>query len=221
MPATTARDGVLRVSAIDEAVEQLAWRAVGAVHEQPRGILTLSTRGDPKAPGRDVVLGRARLQPHARNLERSLAVVLLEGERLLPEIGVTGPASHLPHLLHGSGRQDHPQLAAGLVAPWVYVPQRHEVEEVVGMHVADHHRVELIGMAEAEQLSDDPGACVEEQPCSAGVEQVAGAGLVGIGTGRRTAEHGEAHRSGVPSGGRDESRVAHDGRHAQRCSMAV
>jgi len=49
------------------------------------------------------------------------------------------------------------------------------------VHVADDHRVELIRVVSAQELSDDTGADVEQEPGAAALDDVAGTGLTGIG----------------------------------------
>ena len=73
------------------------------------------------------------------------------------------------------------------------VGERHEVEEVVGVQVRDHDRVDVDVVDEAPQLGEHAVAAVEQQVEAVLLDQVAAAGPVRVLPGRRLAEHGDAH----------------------------
>ena len=108
------------------------------------------------------MLRLVRLQPQVADLDRPLAVVLHEDEALVEEVHVTGAQRHLGQLGGGARRHDDQQPLLGHVDPRIAVAQRDQVEAVVGVHVADHHRVQLVGRVAAQQLGDHAGPDVQQ-----------------------------------------------------------
>ena len=51
---------------------------------------------------------------------------------------------------------------------------------MIGVHVADHDRVELVGVVAAQELGDHAGTDVDQHPGAAALDEVAGARLAGI-----------------------------------------
>ena len=91
-------------------------------------------------------------------------------------------------------KEDAKALILRPLAPRIDVAQGHEVEHVVGVHVADDDRVELVGVMAADELRDHARADVDEQAGAAALDEVAGAGLAGVRRGRGASEDGESHR---------------------------
>ncbi len=75
------------------------------------------------------------------------------------------------------------------------VAERYEVDEVVGMEVADDDRVEVGRIEEPSQPGERAVAEVEQKARSLVTDQIAGSGRAGpIGVGRPRADNAEPHR---------------------------
>ena len=73
--------------------------------------------------------------------------------------------------------------------------ERDEVEDVVGVQVADHHGVDARVVAEAPQLGEDAVAAVQQQARVALLDEVAAAGPVGVLPGGGFAQNRDAQRA--------------------------
>ena len=77
------------------------------------------------------------------------------------------------------------------------VVQRHQVEPVVGVPMADHHGGQRPGIVQP-QLGGDTGADVDQDPLSVALDEVAGRALAGVRPRRAAAEHGQRQRHYMP-----------------------
>ncbi len=188
------------VSRVRQAWQRRARAGIGRVGQDPLRVLAIAAGADAKAPGADEVLGLIGLQAEVADLDRPFSVVLHEDKTLVEEVRVAGTQRKFGELGHGPRWHDHQQPLLGHVDPRIGVAQRHEIEAVVGVHVADDHRVQLVRRVAAQQLGHDPWAGVEHDSRAAALDQVAGAGLAGVGPGGAPAEDGDAHVGvGYPS----------------------
>jgi len=146
-------------------------------------------------------------QPHRANLDGVGDVVLAQVERVVDQVVVAPRPYHASeHVARtGGGVQHGPRGAVGarpalhrhrLLARRIgqRVGERHEVEEVIGVHVRDHHRIDVAVVAKAAQLGEDAVAAVHQQRDAVLLDQVAAAGTVGVLPGRTLSKHCDAHR---------------------------
>ena len=131
------------------------------------------------------MLGLARSHRQRAEAQRTGSVVLAELEGVL-EVARAADTPRKGEELIGRARRHHDAqpFAAGQTTPRVHVAERDEVEHVIGVHVADDHRVELRGVVAEQQLGDDAGADVDQDAGAAALDEVAGAGLARIGASR-------------------------------------
>ena len=182
-----------QIGLVGKPGERLAWAAVSRVGKDPIRLLARPLGGDPEAPGAHVVLHLLRLQSQVTHFDRPLPVVLHEDEALVEEVGIARSEGQLGELTHRPRRHDHREAMLGHVDPRIAVAQRDEVQAVVGVHVADHYRVELIGRVAPQELRHDPRTDVHQDARAAPFEHVTRTGFSGIGAGRAAAEDGQAH----------------------------
>ena len=139
----------------------------------------------------------AQAHPEGTNLELVGTVVFVQLERVLDELLVPPAADDPAETIRGAGRC--PQLRAGgierpgpagdrhgLLARRVgeRVAERDEVEDVVGVQVADQHRVDVHVIAEAPELREHPVAAIEQQHEVVLLHQVSAAGPADVLPGR-------------------------------------
>jgi hypothetical protein len=77
------------------------------------------------------------------------------------------------------------------------VGERDEVEEVVGVQVADDHAVDRDVVDEAPELAEDPVAAVEQHDGAVLLDQIPTARTARVRVGRGLAQHRDPHRSGL------------------------
>ena len=73
------------------------------------------------------------------------------------------------------------------------VRERNQIEEVVGVHVADDHRSDIDVVAESPQLREDAVAAVEQQPEPVPLDQIPTAGASGVLPRWRLPQHSDTH----------------------------
>ena len=71
--------------------------------------------------------------------------------------------------------------------------ERHEIEDVIGVQVRDHDRVDRGVVHVPAQLGEHPRPAVEQHDLAATLDEVAGAGAVGVLPGGGLPENGDAH----------------------------
>jgi hypothetical protein len=121
--------------------------------------------------------------------------VLGQVEAVLEMASAADTASELEQLIGRSGWRDDAQaLVLRSRPPGIDVAQRHEIEHVIRMHVADHHGIKLVGMMAPHELRDHTGPDVDQHARAAGLDEVAGARLARVGRGGGASEHGEPHQ---------------------------
>src|SRR5439155_748518 len=152
------------VGVIGQAGQSRAWPRVGGEGKDLVRILTGAASLDPESPSAHVVLGLVGLEAEIPDLDRPFAVMLVEDKALVEEVDIACAEGQLRDLRHGAGRHDHQQSLLGHVDPRVAVAQCHQVQAMVGVHVADDDRVQLIRRVAAEQLGHRSGAGVEHDP---------------------------------------------------------
>ena len=152
------------IGVIGQAGQGWAWPGIGGEGEDLVRILTGAASLDPESPGAHVVLGLVGLEAEIPDLDRPFAVMLVEDKALVEEVDIACAEGQLRDLRHGAGRHDHQQSLLGHVDPRVAVAQCHQVKAMVGVHVADDDRVQLIGRIAAEELGNRSGAGVEHDP---------------------------------------------------------
>src|SRR5688500_19641433 len=107
-------------------------------------------------------------------------------KRVLEVPGIPDALREVEHLVGRAGREDDSKpLLFRTSAPWIDVAQGDEVEHVVGVHVADNDGVQLIRMVSLEQLRDDARTDVDEHARAVTLDEIAGASLSRIRSGRR------------------------------------
>ena len=149
-------------------------------------------RLDDDAPGRDVVAAAHEPDAQIADVERAVGVVfdrieggveerdpLRDGARQGIEPGAT------------ARRQVDRERVRRTLAPRVQVSQPDEVEVVVGVHVADHDGVEIVRVEHPLQVADHALADVEQERGRVPFHEISRRRRVGMGGGRRAAEHGE------------------------------
>ena len=103
---------------------------------------------------------------------------------------------------------DRHRLLARRVGQRVRV--RHEVEEVVRVQVGDEHRVDVDVVDDLAQLGEHAVAAVEQQAVALLLDEVSGAGAVGVLPGGRLAQDRDLHCGGTlsaPGGSRVQRRL--------------
>ena len=169
-----------------------------------------------EAPAGDVVLGPDGGHRDAPEGQRRRTVVLRDPEARLEVLRIAGALGEVQQLIGRSGRHEDAQpLILRTLAPWIDVAQGDEVEHVVGVHVADHDRVELVGVVATHELRDDARTDVDEQAGATALDEVAGAGLAGVGRCGGASEDRESHRFSA----HPRPRVAGAG--TSRCGRAI
>ena len=101
---------------------------------------------------------------------------------------------HAREGLQGAGRRDQPRRRGPFARPVAQAGREgHEIEDVIGVQVRDHDRVDRGVVRMAAQLGEHPRPAVEQHDLAATLDEVAGAGAVGV----------------LPGGGLPEDRDAH------------
>jgi hypothetical protein len=154
------------------------------------------------------------LEPQAQRpeLERRVGVELAQLERALDVLGLH--AARFADAREGLPRPRRPdeQRARRVVRAGPAVDrdrllargvgqargERHEVEEVIGVQVRDHHGVDVHVVDDRAQLAEDARPAVEQEPHAVMLDQIAAAGAARVLPRRRLAEHGQSHRATLP-----------------------
>ncbi len=145
---------------------------------------------EPHPPGRQVVLAGNEADLEAAGARRTAGVVLMHLEGLGQEAGALADGAaervQVPH----AARREEERHAAGVAvgAPGEGVAQRRDVEEVVGMDMADDHRVEVRRPHQPDQPCGHAGPAVEQERVSPGADEQARRRPVGLRLGRAAAE---------------------------------
>ena len=189
-----------------EVVQRVGGAGVGPV-DDPSGALG---GGDGHREGLREVGHRLESDPNGADLELACAVVLAQVERLFDQILVAPRADHPPK--GGRRPRRDVQLGArrvvgsgpavdghGLLSRRVgeRIGEGHEIEEVVGVQVRDHHGVHVHVVHPLPQLSEDPVAAVDQHGDPGLLDQVAGTGTAGVLPGRRLAQDRQPHGPGA------------------------
>ena len=174
-------------------------------------------RLDDHSPGRDVVAPLDEPQAELPDLEH-LGRVVLDG----CECGIeeADPFTHgvreRVEARSTAGRQVDRQRHRRRFAPRIQIAQPDDVEVVVGVHVADHDRGEVVRIEHLLQVADHALAAIEQDRGRSPFDQESGGRRGRVWGCRAAAEHGqtEAITERVPHGGMLEGRVAGVCRHS-------
>ena len=156
--------------------------------------------------GEDVVRDLDEARGERADLDGRAAVVLLDRERLLDQLLVTPGADHGAEGLPRARRHDQPRprriVGAGVAGHGDRLLARgqqqrvgvgDEIDEVVGVHMRDHHRVDLGVVDVFAQLPEHPATAVEEDRRLLLGDQIPAAGSARVLPCRRLAEHRDPH----------------------------
>ena len=103
------------------------------------------------------------------------------------------PTTRRQHSQRARRRVQHRRRRPAARAVGERVRVRDEVEEVVRVQVRDHHHVDVVVVHGRAELREHAAAAVEQQPHPGLLDEVAGAGAVGVLPAGRLAEDREAH----------------------------
>jgi len=161
-------------------LDELVGRArVGAEDEAPAG------GGDPDRVGGDEVRDLGEADTHVADLERVADAVLGQGERALDEVLAAPRATDAAERLAGARRRIERGAGRALArAVGQRVGPRHEVEEVIGVQVADDDGVDRRVVDLGAQLREDAVAAIEQQTGVVLLDEIAGAGTARVLPGR-------------------------------------
>ena len=187
-----AASGIVEIGALEGCLRDDEIRAASGRREGVARARVATDRdpcpgavGDDAAPCGHVVAARDECQRQVADVEPVRGVVLedavgiREEVRSLADGGRQRVESGLP-----AGRQEHRDVRTRHALPRQEIAERHEVDVVIGVHVADDDRVELPRIADRHELADDALTAIDEEGRRIALDQAAPrqASPIGVGT---------------------------------------